>query len=705
MQGSFSPEKERAEGDKLNKAIAFAAAALLGLSCYVGLSAQPAATIGAGDNWTRTGAGDEESNFSRLTMINAANARRLGLAWVKELPGEHVLEATPLAVDGVLYFTGGYAKVYAVDARTGRTLWTYDPETWKFNPAKLRYVFGVNRGLAYDAGRLFVAAIDGRLIALDAKSGKVLWSAETVDRNTMHTSSGAPRVFKGKVIIGNSGADFYMRGYVTAYDAATGKKLWRFYTIPGSPEENKGDPAMERAAATWSGDYWKTGTGGGTPWNGMTFDAELNRIYIGTGNSGPYDPALRSPGNGDNLYLASIVALDPDTGKYIWHYQVNPREAWDYKATANMIATTLVIDGKPRKVLMQAPTNGFFYVLDRETGKLISAEKIGKATWAERIDLTTGRPVDAPNNRYQNGETVIWPGTLGVHNWQDMSFSPLTGLVYVPTMQMGERFKPAPRNAAGVPTADVSPNFVSVDADDGTGTLVAWDPVAQKPRWRTRQKMMWNGGTLATAGNLVFQGTADGYLTVNDASDGRLLWRFFVGMGIVARPITYTAGGKQYVSVLAGYGGYGGSIIKSGWRFEAPRRLFTFALDGKAKLPPTPPWDMRIRAVDDPTQQFAEADIAAGHKLFQNCVACHGVDLVATGFTRDLRESSVPLQREALWSVVHDGALVSSGMPRFPELTATQVEQIRAYIRAEARVVLGKRKPSPPQNELPNAPH
>lgn len=320
-------------------------------------------TYGAGADWKATGAADDESGYSRLDSINTANVGRLGLAFALDLPGEASLEATPLAVDGVLYFTGTHSAVYAVDGKTGRLLWKHDPEVWKYAGAKMRLTFSVNRGAAYADGRVFAGTFDGRLLALDARTGQLLWTAVTTTPEGNQYITGAPRVMKDKVIIGNGGADFGARGYVTAYDAATGRQVWRFYTVPGSPEQNKGDAAMERAAASWAGEYWKTGTGG-TVWNGITYDAQLNRVYIGTGNSGPYDPAVRSPGRGDNLYLASIVALDADDGRYLWHYQVNPREAWDYKATANIIAATLEIDGKPHDVLMQAPTNGFYYVLD-----------------------------------------------------------------------------------------------------------------------------------------------------------------------------------------------------------------------------------------------------------------------------------------------------------------------------------------------------
>jgi quinohemoprotein ethanol dehydrogenase len=677
----------------------FAAGAALLTPILLGAAISPSHAAIPDTHWKSHGGTPDESGFAPLTSIDRRNVGTLGLAWSLDLPGEVSLEATPLEVDGVLYFSGSYAAVYAVDVATGKQLWKYDPQTWKYKPHKMHFSFGVNRGVAYADGRVFVAALDGRLIALDAKTGQELWAVDTVPASSLNIITGAPRTFNGKVIVGNGGADFGARGFVTAYDAATGKQVWRFFTVPGTPEENKGDPAMERAAATWSGEYWKTGTGG-TVWNGITFDPELNRLYLGTGNGGPYDVSKRSPGDGHNLYLCSIVAVDAGTGNYLWHYQVNPRESWDYKATANMIAATLTIEGKPRKVLMQAPTNGFFYVLDRETGKVISAEKMGKVTWAERIDLTTGRPVEAKNIRYETGEMLMWPGPIGGHNWQDMSFNPKTGLAYVPYMQLGVLWQRGKPNPERMGVFDITLQPVVQDEDDGKGQLVAWDPIQQKARWRVRHDSLWNGGTLSTAGGLVFQGTADGYFSAYDADTGNRLWRFNAGLGIVSPPISYAVGGKQYVSVLVGYGGTTAVFPKQmnmGWKYGAqPRRLLTFSLDGKAVLATTPPADMKVHAVDDRSLQIDDTDVVAGRALINSiCVACHGLNLESSGTPApDLRESGIALYQESLWTVLHEGTLMHRGMPRFETLTKDQVRQIHAYIRAGAREVLGTRKPS-----------
>jgi quinohemoprotein ethanol dehydrogenase len=644
--------------------------------------------VGSLRNWASHAGGADESGYSRLDQINKSSIGRLKLAWSLDLPGEGSLEGIPLAIDGIMYFTGSYATVYAVDATNGRLRWKYDPETWKYNPAKMRYSFAINRGVAYADGRIFAAALDGRLFALDAATGKLLWSVQTVPAESAQIVSGAPRVFNGKVIIGSNGADFGARGFATAYDAATGKQVWRFYTAPGSPEENAGDAAMQRAAATWTGEYWKTGTGGAV-WDNITYDAELNRIYLGTGNAGPWDPAVRSPGGGDNLYTSSIVALDANTGQYVWHYQINPRDSWDYDATQQMTLAELSIDGRSRRVLMQAPKNGFFYVIDRLTGKLISAEKIGKVTWADRIDIMTGRPVEAAGIRYESGETTIWPSPLGAHNWQSMSYSARTGLVYIPYMQIGAHFA---KNANGgaATYAGLSIHEVATDARDGKASLIAWDPVHQRKAWETPNEGFWNGGTLTTAGNLVFQGDAVGYFSAYDAGTGRRRWRFNAGLGINAAPMSYQVGGQQYIAILVGYAGSagaGGALMNVGWKFNVqPKRLLTFALDGHAVLPPSAPRDLTVHAVDDPSIHLEQADIEAGRALYSRCFFCHGRDLAASGgYAPDLRESRAALDPETLWTIVHDGALMQNGMPRFEMLTHDQIMQIYAYIRSGAR--------------------
>jgi quinohemoprotein ethanol dehydrogenase len=661
---------------------------------------RPAA--GAGADWPTVGGGANESGYSRLDRIDASNVGRLALAWYLDLPGEVSLEASPVAVGGVLYFTGSYASVYAVDGVTGKLLWRFDPQTWKYDPTKMHYMFAVNRGVAYAGGRIFSAALDGRLLALDAKTGRLLWSVQTVDPRSAQTITGAPCVFDGKVIIGNAGADAGARGYVTAYDAATGRKVWRFYTVPGSPAENRGHPAMERAARTWTGEYWKTGTGGGV-WDSITFDRELDRIYLGTGNPGPYDPDIRSPGGGDNLYTDSIVALDAATGRLVWAYQVNPRDEWDYDATQTMILAALVIDGRRRPVLMQAPKNGFFYVLDRRTGKLLSAAKIGKVSWASRIDLASGRPVEVEGSRYsRTGDATVWPSPTGAHSWQAMSYSPQTGLVYIPYMQLGARFtvgRPAPAGAVAV--GGVSISIIARGPDGGKGALLAWDPVRQRAAWRLWLPTLWNGGTLATAGNLVFQGTAAGYLSAYDASSGRRLWRFNAGLGIIAAPISYSAAGRQYVSVLVGYGGsaaIGSRFMNVGWKFGAPRRLLTFTLGGRATLAPSAPPDLAVSAVVGPMVKVDGAQIAEGHALYAACAICHGQDLVgAGGPAPDLRASRVAADPASLWVVLHDGALLPKGMPRFETLTRAQVTAIYAYIRAGARAASAASRNSQPR--------
>jgi quinohemoprotein ethanol dehydrogenase len=658
-------------------------------ACQQWFTRTAAPTVGTGAEWHNVNGDSDETGYSRLDQITAANAGQLGLAWYLDLPGEASLEAAPVEADGVLYFTGSYADVYAVDAASGSLVWKFQPKTWEHNPLKMNYAFSANRGAAYADGRIFSAALDGRLFALDAKTGRVLWTAETTDPKNGQTVTGAPRVFNGKVIIGQAGADFGMRGYVTAYDQQTGQQLWRFYVVPGNPDDNKGDPAMEAAAKTWADGFWKATGGGGGPWDSITFDAELNRIYVGTANASPYDADQRSPGGGDNLYTASIVALDADTGKYVWHYQINPRDSWDYDCTQQMTLATLSIDNQPRKVLMQAPKNGFFYVLDRETGKLISAEKLGKVNWADHIDLQSGRPVENRNIRYEAGQSIIYPFSSGLHSWMRMAYNPGTGLVYIPTMQMATRFHRGAPDDKDFNVFGLNVASIGAEPGDGKGTLVAWDPVARKARWQVAQDSLWNGGAVATAGGVVFQGAADGWFSAYDAETGARLWHQYAGMGIIAAPSTYSVGGKQYVAVLAGYGGSAAvlsDIMNAGWKFSGPRRLLVYALGGSATLPSSPPPTLKIAPKDNPQEALDPRHVAIGKAMYMACAACHGRNLVAAGAPGpDLRESAIPLSPDAFASVVQGGALIQQGMPRFAMFDKAQVEALRQYVRAGAR--------------------
>ena len=649
-------------------------------------------------DWPVKGHDDTDAHFSLLAQINTDNIDRLGLAWSLDLDDERgALEATPIAVDGVIYFPGSGSVVYAIDAVTGKKLWRHDPKVAEnIDPSLLRFVFRANRGVAYADNKIMVGTNDGRLQALDAKSGELLWSVRTFPAESTRFISGVPRVFKDKVLIGHGGADWGNRGYVTAYNLQTGEQEWRFFTTPGSPEENAGNPAMEMAAETWTGEYWKTGTGG-TVWHGMTYDEELDQLYIGTGNSTPYNPAVRSPGGGDNLFLVSIVALDPDTGDYIWHYQMNPREAWDYKATADIVLADLTLDGESRKVLMQAPTNGFFYVIDRRSGKMISAEKLGKVTWAERIDLETGRPVEYPNIRYETGSSLLWPSIMGAHNWHPMSYNPDTGLVYIPYTQLATRYSVgAPGGAGGLKNpGGLKLEYVKADDEDGTGKLLAWDPIKQQAAWSVPRKSLWNGGVVSTAGGLVFQGTESGFIEAFNADDGERLWSFDVGQGVIAAPITYMVGGRQYLSILIGYGGAvmsTASVNDTYWDYRLPRRLLTFALNGDATLEAVDVTAPSI--VDNEELVIDEAIVELGRGLYgrKMCVLCHGRDArTVGGQAPDLRRSGIAMSPEALGAFLRQGSSTKYGMPAYPEITDDEVNALYMLIRASARESLAKR--------------
>lgn len=655
-----------------------------------------------GANWPGYGRTYSEDHFSPLDEISTKSVGRLGLAWAKDLDVTLRADSQPLAFDGILYVAAGLSIVQAFDAVTGRLLWRYDPGVVAAaGLRKLLPSWGI-RGLALWQDKVYVGTQDGRLIALDARSGQLKWSVQTLDESVDKygevTITGAPRVFNGKVVIGFAGAERWARGALSCYDAETGKFLWRFYTVPGDPAKGFEDDAMRMAAKTWSGEWWKYGPGG-TVWNAITYDPEFNRVYIGTGNGGPWNWKVRNPKGGDALFLASIVALDADTGKYVWHFQENPNEAWDYNSTMDMELATLEIGGQPRKVLMHAPKNGFFYVIDRETGRLVSAEKIGITTWAKGVDLATGRPIENPDIRYEKGAVLLWPGTYGTHNWQPMSYSPGTRLAYIPTIHQADVYSSVgldPRKWERTPDAwnsgmsGYGTEKVKLPVEEFSSTLQAWDPVRQQAAWKVPTPGVVNGGTMATAGGLVFQGHVDGSFNAYDALTGTKVWTFKAGVSVLGAPISYVAGGHQYVSVLAAPpSGSPAATLTSqavyGWQYrEHPKRILTFRLDGTALLPSTPPPRV-ARALSKPDFNIDKRLAEKGAGLFLNaCMGCHGVAAVAAGGAPDLRESALPLDKAAFAAVVREGSLLQRGMPKFDGISDGDLDAIRHYVRQAA---------------------
>jgi quinohemoprotein ethanol dehydrogenase len=657
-------------------------------------------------NWLAHGRTYGEQRYSPLQQVNDGNVGQLGLAWSYATGTTRGLQATPIVVDGRMYTTGVWSVVYALDAKTGKELWTYDPEVPR---AWGRYACcdAVNRGVAIWQDALYVGTLDGRLVSLDARTGRKRWEVNTIDRSKPYTITGAPRVVKGKVLIGNGGGEYGVRGYFSAYDAETGKLAWRFYTVPGNPQDGFEQPELKQAAKTWNGQWW-VGGGGGTVWDSMAYDPELDTLYVGTGNGSPWARSIHSPGGGDNLFLSSILAIDPDDGKLKWHYQTTPGDNWDYTATQHIILADLKFDGRTRKVLMQAPKNGFFYVIDRVTGELLAADKYIPATWASHVDMKTGRPVETAAGDWSKETKLIIPAAFGGHNWHPMAYNPQAGLVYIPAMQPAGIYPPSTEYLAtgkytrrdmfwnpGVDWDNYANTIYSLMQQTGgalpsdRGYLKAWDPVARKTRWEIEHPAFWNGGLLTTAGNLLFQGTGDGRFVAYAADTGKTLWSVPTMIGIIAPPMTYAVDGEQYIAVMAGYGGAGAltggdpRTMASG-KYLNEGHVLAFKLGGKAPFPRVVERNLDIP--EPPAIDATPAQVENGKYLYAGtCMVCHGALAVSGGVVPDLRRLSAE-KHSIFKQIVFDGVIHTAGMPKMGDLLGEQdVHDIQAYIIERAK--------------------
>ena len=707
----------------LNEARAIAAAIGIGLLCSCGTNEStappdpqivaPGPTAGLVDDqrvinastaepgsWLAYGQTFEEQRFSSLDQINRETVGNLGLTWLKQFDVRHRMQNTPLVIDGVMYVSDPWNVTYALDATNGAEIWRFDPEV---DRASVRYACcngPMTRGLAVYLGRVYLATFDARVIAIDAATGTRVWEFDTAHESSVSpfTISGAPRVGGGKVYIGQSSSEFGVRGYVTALDAQTGELAWRFYLVPGDPSQPFEHPELEPAAKTWTGEWWKLG-GGGTVWNSIVYDPDFNTVYLGVGNGAPWPRAIRSPGGGDNLYLTSIVAVDPDTGRMKWHYQTTPGDTWDYTATQDMVLADMEVDGVVRKVLLQAPKNGFFYVIDRADGTLLRAHPYGRVTWATHVDMETGRPVENEDAYYEENPQWVWPGTGGAHNWQAMSYDANRGVMYIPTLEIPTFFaleegfaktgifKKNPIGMSlGIATGDYRAELVAKagTVPESKAFLNAFDPLTGKTLWSVEKDNGFNGGVLATAGGIVLQGDGSwsgdgsGMLGAFDSRDGSTLWEFEAYASISAPPITYAIDGVQYIALMA----------SANRAYDGGGKLLVFKLAGDLALAQP---NLRDNTLPEPPPLTADAtEIVRGEQLYhQVCASCHG----SLGRSNLTSPSIVDLRRmsrethQTFQAIVLGGARSELGMRSFSaELTLDDAEAIHQFIISRARI-------------------
>ena len=665
-------------------------------------------TASAADEWLTYGGTYDEQRHSSLIDVNKETVADLGVAGTYDRATNRGVESTPIVVDGVMYVTSAWSLVYALDAKTGEELWVYDPDVDRAVGVKACCDV-VNRGVAVYDGKVFVGVIDGRLEALDAETGEVVWSKVTVDQSKPYTITGAPRVVNGKVLIGNGGAELGVRGYLSAYDANTGDKVWRFYTVPNPEKQPDGeisDAAFEDIGnVTWGDEgAWVTDGGGGTVWDSIVYDEVNDQIIFGVGNGSPWNREFRDPSGGDNLFLSSIVAVDAETGAYKWHFQTTPGDNWDYTATQTIILADLPVgeDGEARRVAMQAPKNGFFYVLDAESGEFISGDAFVPMNWAEGLD-ENGRPIEIADARYGAVPYEQLPGPLGAHNWHPMAFNPDLNLAYIPAQEIPQAYARDPRFetqpvgwntgadfSAGVPPI-APPEVAKFLRSTLKGRLIAWDPIAREARWSVEHGNAWNGGVLSTAGGLVFQGKLNGDFVAYDAETGDKLWNHELKSGGASGPGTYMIDGEQYVTITTGWGSAFG--LSAGFAYDETvpstvGKVVTFKLGGTGEIadPDFPMIDKTPKA-----DSFGdETMIAEGSVHYaRNCTVCHGPLAVSSGVLPDLRWSAISGNKMAWKGVVVDGNLAANGMVSFADhLTPDEVESIRAYVLAQAHAAV-----------------
>ena len=638
-----------------------------------------------GENWFLKGGSFNGEHYSPLTQINDNTVPDLGLEWSTDLGIKDGITGTPIVIDGVIYLAGGFSVVFAVDAQSGDVLWKYDPmvsESFAKYPG-LSWGARFKRGVAVWGDSVFATTVDCQLVALDAKTGKPRWKKQNCDYADGYSMTDSPYVGGGKVFVGTAGSESEKnhRGHVTAYDASSGERLWRFYITPSADPAENDTPHLKMAAETWSGDTLATVGGGGDSWNEMTYDPVSNQLFFGTAGNHHYAHNVRSPGGGSNLFLSSIVAVNADTGEYNWHYQTVDKDSWDYNATMNIVLADLVIQGENRDTLLIAPKNGFHYALDRHTGELLTAGKFAKTTWATHINMETGLPVYDQAGEYwraPDGESVlVWPNFWGAHSWQPMAFHPQLNLSYIPVIDVPSAMNRAQENE----------DIVMLTSADGAphapGKLVAFDPVSQSIRWSVDHALPFNGGVLATAGNLVFQGNAEGQFVAYDADTGERLWSVQTGSAFGAGASSYAIDGKQYILTPVGGGG-GIQFLYPELHYtkqsRGPTRLLAFALNGDADMPQS---DLEYPPLpEQPAMKASAETVATGKSLYaRECRFCHGTNAIARfgGSVPDLRFADAAVH--ATWhAIVIGGSRSAQGMPAREGITVDESDAIRNYV-------------------------